>query len=300
MNIIQLYQDFSIPFQTEGHKHCRPGWVNAECPFCFGNPGLHLGYNLEENHFYCWRCGAHFPDETISKLLKVTRREANQLIKDYDGFVSIKSPDIVIRTKSFKLPSGIELLKPSHKTYLKRRGFDPYQLNENWGILSTGPVSFLDDINYSHRIIIPINWEGKMVTFQARDVTGKSKRKYLACPADRELVNIKTIIYGNPVYWGDIGICVEGVTDVWRLGPYSFCVFGIKYTMTQVRVIAKHFRRVAVMFDDDPQAQVEAGKLVAELQFRGLNAWVVPIVGDPGGMSQEEANTLVSNILKNK
>lgn len=213
MNIIQLYQDFSIPYQTEGHKHCRPGWVNIECPFCFGNPGLHLGYHLEENYFYCWRCGSHFLDETIGKLLNISRKEVNKIIHNYDGFVPVKEPKVTIRKKVYKLPSGILSLQPSHKIYLRKRGFNPDQLEKDWNLLSTGPVSELDGINYAHRIIIPVYWEGKQVTFQARDTTGKAMRKYLACPADRELVNIKHIIYGKPEYWGDLGICVEGVTD---------------------------------------------------------------------------------------
>ena len=36
MNIIALYNDFSIPYQTEGHKH-----ENNNKIFCFIN---HLGY----------------------------------------------------------------------------------------------------------------------------------------------------------------------------------------------------------------------------------------------------------------
>ena len=57
MKLIQLYQDYNVPFQTEGHKHCRDGWVNTECPFCTGNPGLHLGATLDGKIFTCWRDG---------------------------------------------------------------------------------------------------------------------------------------------------------------------------------------------------------------------------------------------------
>ena len=42
MDIVQLYQDHNVDFMTEGHPHCRPGWVNTVCPFCTGNPGYHL------------------------------------------------------------------------------------------------------------------------------------------------------------------------------------------------------------------------------------------------------------------
>jgi hypothetical protein len=51
MDIIGLYRDFGIEHRTEGHKHCRPGWVNTECPFCTGNAGLHLGWHIEEEYY---------------------------------------------------------------------------------------------------------------------------------------------------------------------------------------------------------------------------------------------------------
>lgn len=298
MDIIQLYNDFNIEYRTEGHKHARPGWVNVECPFCTGNPGLHLGYFTDENYFHCWRCGGHKTREVIATLLHVSEYEAAQIIRSYGGFVRTKKVEVTIKLKAFKTPPGILPLIDKHKSYLKKRKFDPARLEELWGIQSIGPVSKLDEINYSHRIFIPIYWSGKLVTFQARDTTGKHPLKYLACPKDRELVNIKHIIYGKPEYWGDIGICVEGVTDVWRLGPNAFCVFGIKFTPAQVRVIKQNFKRVAVMFDDDPQAQVEAKKLISELRFRGVDAWNVEVEGDPGGLPQEVADGLVKKILK--
>ena len=69
MDIIRLYRDYGIDHKAEGHKHTRPGWVNTECPFCTGNPGMHLGWNLKEEYFFCWRCGWHAPITTLSELL---------------------------------------------------------------------------------------------------------------------------------------------------------------------------------------------------------------------------------------
>lgn len=46
MDIVRLYHDYGVDHRTEGHKHCRPGWVNTECPFCEGNKGFHLGWNI--------------------------------------------------------------------------------------------------------------------------------------------------------------------------------------------------------------------------------------------------------------
>jgi len=297
MNILQLYQDYSIDHATEGHHHCSPGWVHTACPFCTGNPGLHLGYNLNDDYFVCWRCSWHPVSKTIAKLLNINEKAAKALIKQYGGHTQTNKPKITIRKKAHTLPSGITALTSSHKQYLRGRGFDADRLEREWGLLSTGPISKLDGIDYRFRIIVPIRWDGIQVSFQGRDATDKHLKKYMACPKDRELIPHKEILYGKQSDWGSTGICVEGVTDVWRLGTAAFATFGIKYTPKQLRIIAKSFERVAIVFDDDPQAIEQAYKLVADLEFRGVEAFRIPIVGDPGGMEQEEADYLLKQIL---
>ena len=298
MDILQLYQDYKVQYQTEGHKHCRPGWVNTECPFCTGNTGLHLGATLDGSHFYCWRCGWHPMQEVIASLLSISKNKATQVIKEYEGIITTTyQPRPKIRVKTHRLPSGVAPLLQQHTTYLEQRGFDSSRITREWGLLGTGPISTLDNINYRHRIIAPILWKGKQVTFQARDITGKHPLKYLACPKERELLHHKHILYGKQEKWKDTGICVEGITDVWRLGPLAFCTFGIEFTSYQVRIIAKQFTRVAVVFDDEVQAKKQARKLVAELGFRGVDAFQINIQGDPGSMRDDDALHLINSIL---
>jgi len=299
MDIIQLYQDFSIDFVTEGHKHSRPGWVNTECPFCVGNPGYHLGYNLDNNFFFCWRCGYHWIVPAISKLIHLSEHETRTVIKQYGLFITThKEPIVKIRVKAHRLPSGVIPLQRQHISYLQSRLFDPDYLIKLWHLMATGPVSTLDHISYKHRIIIPFIWNGQQVSFDSRDITNKSISKYMACPKDRELIPHKEILYGKQEFWKSTGICVEGPTDVWRLGPLSFAVSGIKYTNRQLRIIAKNFKTVSVLFDNDPQAKIQAEKMVAELKFRGVDAFRVDIEDDPGSMKQEDADYLVKQLIK--
>lgn len=302
MDIIRLYRDFGVDHRTEGHKHCRPGWVNTECPFCSSkagaNPGLHLGWNIKDAYYFCWRCGWHPPIRTISELISMPDYDVKKILPNYDADLT------VIRQKEFKkqdfqLPSGLVSLQKNHKKYLKNRGFDPDELVDKWKIQGTGPISNLGHTSYKHRIFIPFYWNGHIVSFDSRDITGKQQNKYQACPKEFEAMEHKKILYGNQEKWDpDLGICVEGPTDVWRLGEQAFAVSGIKFTPAQVRCIATVFKRVAVIFDDEAQAQVQAKKLVAELKFRGVNAFNVFIEGDPGSMTQKEANLLIKK-LKN-
>lgn len=301
MRIIELYQDYGVSFATEGHKHCRPGWVNVECPFCTGNPGLHLGYNLQDNYFYCWRCGWHAALPTIVELTGKTFREAVHVFKEYGGEeVSLPVPSQPDKTKAYERPSNIISLTAAHSRYLESRGFNPEKLSREWNLQSTGPVSLLDHINYSHRLFIPVMWNNREVSFTTRDTTGLTDLRYISCPKSREEVNHKEILYGLQENWRSTGICAEGPTDVWRLGPFAFGTFGIEFTPRQVRMMAKVFKRIFILYDNDPQAIIQADKLARELQFRRVEAIALHLstAQDPGSMSQEDADMIVRDLVR--
>jgi DNA primase len=300
MNIIQLYQDFNINYFTEG-KYTHSGWVNVDCPFCSSqHPGPHLGFELQTNHYHCWACGFHPLLETISILINLSKKETREIIKQYEGISLIKqhtekhteTPQILT------LPSNLTKLLPQHKKYLESRRFDPERLESVWGLKATNITSVLKNINYKNRILIPFAWNRQIVSFDTRDITGKHLMKYMACPKEFEIIEHKKILYGKQSGWKETGICVEGPTDVWRFGVKSFAVSGIAYRPEQLRIISKTFKRVAVCFDgQEIQAKKQANKLVSELKFRGVDAFRVDIVGDPGDMEQSEADYLVKQLL---
>lgn len=314
MNIVQLFEDYRIDFATEGNKHTRAGWVNTHCPFCSGSHNYHLGFNTDGNYFNCYRCGPHFVDDTIASLLHVTKNEAKKIISYYGGKTYTKKPveKTKVNLKSFKFPSNSNELQNIHKKYLESRCFDPEKLIKTWGLLGTGPISKLSTgtgknrkiLDYRFRVIIPFEWDGKIVSFDSRDVTGQHIAKYMACPLDREIISHKEIIYGKQSAWGSTGICVEGPFDVMRFGVNAFATSGIEYTPKQIRLIAKTFKRVPVCYDgrsdtsEERQATIQAKKLIADLRFRGCDSFLVPIEGDPGDMDQKEADYLVKQLVK--
>jgi len=308
MDIIRLYEDFGVDYLTEGNKHCTPGWVNTHCPFCEGSKNYHLGFNIQNEFFVCLRCGWKPTIKTIAKLIHVTENEAKEVIKRYGGkstLAKTQNEKIKINKKPFKYPTNTTILMPQHKAYLERRGFNPDKLEKTWGIMGTGPISKLDNIDYKNRILIPIYWQGEVVSFQARDITGKHPIKYMACPEYREKVKHKHILYGHPSIWEkESCICVEGVFDVWRLGRKAVATFGIKYKIQQIQVLAKTFKKVAVLFDTEPQAVKQAEKLVSELRFRGVEAFNVTFEmengKDPADLSEDEAKEIVRKLRLRK
>lgn len=301
MSILQLYQEYNIETASEGHKHSRSGWVNVECPFCSGDAGFHLGYNTDDNYFYCWRCGYHQRIPTIAKLLNISYNEAKQLAKQYDIEHPEKEEKKIspqIRLKSFRFPSDVSEMKKNHRKYLEKRGFDPEKIEKEWGILGTGPVSKLDGISYKHRLLILIRWNGQNVSFQTRDITNHQSLRYITCPKDRETIFHKHILFGKQEKWTDTGICVEGVFDVFRLGYNSFATFGIEYTFEQMRLMSRLFKKIYIIFDPDLAAQKKAAELKAELQFRGVKCENILLNCDPGDLEQEEADYIIKNLMQ--
>ena len=298
MNIRKIYQEYNIPTAPEGHKHNTPGWVNVECPFCSGNPGYHLGYSIEDDYFKCWRCGWKDKIKTLTTLLHIERKEAFELINRYSG----KTPEIRVhqklqKTNKFKYPSNTSTLKQQHIRYLEKRRFDPEYLSNFWDIKGTGPISTLDGKDYKHRIIIPIYWKGRVVSFQGRSI-GNAEPKYKACPKDREIINHQTILYRHPEVVDNYGIAVEGVFDVWRLGTLAFALFGISYTKSQVIEIAKAYKRVTIIFDDDPQAQEQAKRLNYQLISLNVKSNIEKISDDPASLTNDDAIYLIKQVTK--
>lgn len=295
MRFIEFCKDYGIDYATE-HKNVRNNWVGVHCPFCPGKQGYHLGYSLEGDYFNCWRCGGKSKEAVISKLLGVNYARAKEIIKHYGGSTSIKEEESRMRvgTKPLIFPPGNLSLTKHHRHYLEKRNFDPDKIEYEWSIMGTGPSAVIDNISYANRIITPINWEGRLVSWQSRDITNKSEAKYKACPPEREIISHKHIIYGNPLKWKRRGICVEGFTDVWRFGPTSFCTFGIKFTQNQALTISKLFDEVIVVFDPELQAQKNAKKLVENLMGFGIKkAWTEKLPCDPGDLSQDDADHFI-------
>lgn len=299
LKIEQIYIDYKIPYVTTNHKHARDGWINIECPFCTGNKGYHLGFNLDEEYYFCWRCGGHGVNFTLSKVLGVSFREIKSILEQYQTLTNKAKTKVKKETKPFELPSPLsDNLEQIHINYLENRGFDYREIIDTWQIKASGLYCKLDGIDYKWRILIPIFWNNKLVTFQTRDVTNKAKFKYLACPEAREKINIKQTLYGKQNQWTDVGIGVEGIFDVWRLGDNAVGLYGVKYTQAQIRLISKRFKRFFVIFDNDTAGQKQASKMVAELNFRGIETYnyKLPKGTDPADLKPDEAKILIKEL----
>ena len=163
------------------------------------------------------------------------------------------------------------------REYLEGRGFDPDQLGAIWeiGVLAAG-------------IYIPIHYHGVVVTHTLRQLRMPGTVRYVSCPADREAVSAKDLLYGEDLCRGAI-VIVEGPTDAWAIGPGAVATMGLSFSRAQVLKMSKHPLRV-VCFDAEEQAQKKARELVALLSaFPGETVKVQLETGkDPGECDKSE------------
>ena len=175
----KFLEDYSIPISTSG-KNTQPGWINIKCPFCYDNSN-HGGFNIIKGYYNCWQCGHHSLYDVISKL---TGENPKQILYNYSTryLINKKLNKKKAPVEKLKIP-GSELTKQQRK-YLINRNFDPDFLIEKYKIKGTGPTGA-----YSFRIIAPIFYKNKAVSYQSRDTTNKQKLRYKACSKDKEIIH---------------------------------------------------------------------------------------------------------------
>jgi hypothetical protein len=274
MNIMGFLTDYGIPHVAEGEKHCTPGWVQIECPFCIGNPGYHLGYNLEGEYWNCWRCGWKHTLQVVKKLLALNNEESKAVILAYSNHHLLPNHKNKEKQKRELVVPGSPYLEKCHIDYLKGRNFNTKKLIETWDIRGTGVIGA-----YKKRIIAPITHNNQIVSFTGRDITGKQGERYKACSKDMEIVHHKHTLYGiDKAIWNNC-IVVEGITDVWRLGEGAVSTFGIEFTNRQVNLLSLKFEKVYVLFDNELTAQDQALKLSYMLSALDIPVYISQIKG---------------------
>jgi len=191
-------------------------------------------------------------------------------------------------------PPQMGELKHAHRNYLKRRKFNPDNLIDEWSLEATSHLSG----PWSWRIIIPFHdIDDNIIAYQGRTISKSRKPKYKMTDDEHLPVDPKSILYGiNKVHTDSI-IVVEGVADVWRLGPGAVATLGIDWKIEQANQIRK-FKRRFIMFDPDPQAQKRAEELAKWLSYyAGETEIIEGLKKDPGDLSQKYADKIINSLL---
>jgi hypothetical protein len=254
--ITELFQQFGIPFKKEGeHEHARSGWTQVDCPYCSPHNGhFRLGFSLRHRGARCWKCGPVPAARAFAELARVPYGRARELLGGLtpEGYAP-KARGTLRR------PPGTGPLKAAHELYLEGRGFDPGRLTRLWGVLGIGQQPHAR----AWSLYVPVTFGGREVSFTTRTVRAGAATgagRYNSAKPEEEEIPHRSLLYGEDEVPGSSVIVVEGVADVWAIGPGAVATFGTAVTPAQVGRIVR-FPRRAVLFDSEPDAQRAADRL---------------------------------------
>ena len=294
----RLFDDFHIP-----QRRVR-GWSNVCCPFCRNPIDEHFngGFSDDNPAYNCWRCGKHPWYEALSLVLKVSPYEARKASSSYGNFLSIEKRRSADNSKELILP-GFEELTAGEENYLISRGFNIPFLQKKYGIRGGGIAG-----DWAYRIIVPVWFEGRLVSWTGRSILPRAMIDELKIPRYKNLsieqsaVNPKDILFNSDNCRNDSVIFVEGPFDVLRMGDDTVCSLGTSVTAAQKLFLIKRYKHVFVSFDNEPAAQAKARKLAEDLDSLGMDVEVVNICddygkNDPGELTLREVKEIKKELF---
>lgn len=289
-DIHSYLEDKDIQYWTEG-KNVSPGWIGISCIF-HNDHSNHLGINLKTKGFSCLSCHEKGSAvELVQALEDCTSAEAFRIIDQFreDGLSGQTNPPATQPTVLSNmvgpiLPKTItSTFAQPHKEYLASRGFDPDYLIKKYSLHSCHTAG-----KYRFRIIIPFLLRGRIVSFTARDITGKAELRYRHLPNERSIVSRRDTFYNIDNIKGRTVIVVEGPVDVWRIGDGAIAGMGTEVTNGQINQLLKRgIKNIFVLFDMG--ASTEGETLARKLAgvFDMVEQVELVDEDDPGAMSDE-------------
>lgn len=221
--------------------------VSGMCPFCqMDRRDLRMYVGVDSQLGQCFHCGTGFnPIKFVMANEGVDKRTAYKILSGdaEEQYEKADGPDTCGSSGSSVLYPETIPVEESHMAmdYLLSRGIDE-NIWSNFNVTFCQKNLELDgNVFYTkNRIIIPIiNKSGTLASWQGRDVTGKSRIRYLSSPrfkGSEELFNVHSIP-ANPKYL----IISEGVFDVFGWWKHGFRnvigTFGKKISDAQVDII---------------------------------------------------------------
>lgn len=299
-----------------------------DCPNC-GATGYKVYLNYESGLGNCFKCNIGFNKFKFAYLyFNKDGKALNKFFNvNYDDLryyprKSEKKSKVSLERKDWKLPYFIETKDSKEATdYLTDRKItDKLITRFNLKYCAKGSYTYKDfddveqEVNFSKRIIIPIfDIEGKLVTFQGRDITGKSNRKYLF---PNRLPGTGRFIYNSHYAINNKAkICIlnEGVFDVFAttnalesdVAFKDYCAIGsfgknlsmqssalnLDDQLSDLFKLQKNgVERFVILWDGEREANLAALKACLKAKSYGLNFYVsyLPRNCDPAESTELE------------
>jgi len=205
-------------------------------------------------------------------------------------------------------------LEPGHDAikYLQGRGFDPAEITYYYNVhfcleADADERGYIPGTKWSavcckNRLVIPIYRLGVMVGWQTRALNNSSFPKYYTMPG---LKKSHLIYNGDLCQHYDFGVIVEGVTDVWRVGPCWGAIFGHVISNAQLELMYSYWQikgGMCLMLDPDVMENAREVEKWVEWKSFLLGAFPLCLQGveDPGAMDRRELWDTISSFARNR
>lgn len=286
----RLFAEQRVSYIERG-ANVKRGEINIRCPFCgSADPSYHMGINLENGWYSCWRNRAQHsgksPLRLIIRLLGVPYERARQLAGLTDDYVDPEGFDAMAarlmgrdktagRKEETKrqflwLDEDFVVIGPSGRTrrhwdYLTGRGFnragDIEQLGRLYGVCAgvTG--------DYAQRVVLPYYQDGDLVTWTGRAV-GDSTMRYRDLDRKDSVLPPKLTLYNHDAILagGRVLVVQEGPFDALKVDYYgrSNSVRSVGLSTNSVtedqafllQGAVGQFKRVVIMMDNASQLSI--------------------------------------------
>lgn len=278
MNFIKLFRDYNIEIQQDKNGE----WVNIDCPYCDKKGHYNLGFNNIGNNYHCWKSLHNYPlTKVLSDILSISQNEVREILKDYNGGVNIIKKEKFSKVKYLELPT--DTFTKAEKKYLRERNFNPGYLYKKYHIVGGGI-----DGDWKFRIIIPIYFNGQLISWTGRSILPKGKLQELKIPRyknlsnEKSLKNIKELFFNLDNCKSDSVVLTEGAFDVLRFDGNAICSMGTELTESQIKLLQERFKKVFILFDNEIPAQAKARKFGLQLSAIGMDVEIVDAFSDFG------------------
>jgi len=298
VDIKAVLNEIGISYSESG-KNVSKGWIGVNCPFpgC-GDHSNHLGINLHSPVVTCYNCGNKGNyltylavelkswDKAVKILQKHTPRELQKhsdLELPENKITHVNLPSEATKTPSKQMIDYLKSRKyPNHKEL---------ELMYDFYYCSSG--------KWVDRIIVPIYYRNRLVTFTSVDTNPESKLRYKHASINDSIIQCKHLLYGLEQVTGRSIMVVEGFFDKLRIGPGCVCSFGTMTTHEQKMLLIK-FQKIYVVFDGDNPGKVNGRKLANDLSaYTEVELITLPEGIDPDKLPDADVKEL-RNMVKTK
>ena len=178
--------------------------------------------------------------------------------------------------------------------YLMSRGFNPNRLSQFYGVRY---CQASEDFRALNRLIVPMLWEDKMRGWQSRypgeknwkDKQHSRESKYYTAEGFHKADYLYNLDTARKY---ETGVIVEGVTDVWRVGPQGMALLGKDVSDRQRALAMEHFRHnvLVLLLDADAWESEKTQSQIRWFNDHTLSGRFVAIQlpngQDPGSMDR--------------